>query len=52
VLFPQSGWRKRDDVDYYLAVADATVVHLPRVLRMPGLHHARPRSSMRAYKGV
>jgi bifunctional non-homologous end joining protein LigD len=28
VLFPESGWRKRDVVDYYLAVADAAVVHL------------------------
>jgi DNA ligase D-like protein (predicted polymerase) len=28
VLFPESGWRKRDVVDYYLSVADAAVVHL------------------------
>jgi DNA ligase D-like protein (predicted polymerase) len=28
VLFPESGWRKRDVVDYYLAVAEATIVHL------------------------
>jgi bifunctional non-homologous end joining protein LigD len=28
VLFPQSGWRKRDVVDYYLAVAQPAIVHL------------------------
>src|SRR5436305_3197837 len=28
VYFPKPGWTKRDLVDYYLAVADATVVHL------------------------
>ncbi len=28
VLFPQSGWRKRDVVEYYLAVADGALVGL------------------------
>ena len=28
VYFPKPGWTKRDLVDYYLAVADAAVVHL------------------------
>jgi bifunctional non-homologous end joining protein LigD len=28
VLFPQGGWRKRDVVDYYLAVAEPALVHL------------------------
>src|SRR5436190_18545257 len=28
VYFPKPGWSKRDLVDYYLAVADAAVVHL------------------------
>jgi bifunctional non-homologous end joining protein LigD len=28
VLFPQSGWRKRDLVEYYLAVAEPAIVHL------------------------
>ena len=28
VLFPQAGWRKRDVVEYYLAVAGPAIVHL------------------------
>jgi len=45
VYFPKPGWTKRNLVDYYLAVADAALVHLrdrrpdayPGLVAVPGL---------------